>query len=51
MYHLLPQDWYWRSQGDFSTSQNLISAFHENKFKSFGFHAVVLMKTFPLMYQ
>ena len=34
-----------------STSQNSILNFFEKKFKFLGFHAVVLMKTFPLMYQ
>ena len=32
------------------TSQNSISIFFENKIIFFGFHAVVLVKTFPLMY-
>ena len=35
----------------FGTSQNLISTFLENEFKFLGFHAVVLVKTFTLIYQ
>ena len=35
----------------FSTSQNSISNLFEKKIKFLGFHAVVLMKTFPFMYQ
>ena len=34
-----------------STHKNSISNFFEKKFKFLGFHAVVLVKTFPLMYQ
>ena len=52
MYHLLMYDWYWlltkvRGFQLFSTSQNSISIF----FSIFGFHAVVLVKTFLLMNQ
>ena len=35
----------------FSTSQNSISNFFEKKIKFKGFHAEVLVKTFPLMHQ
>ena len=35
----------------FGTSQNSISNFIEKKIKFYGFHSVVLMKTFPLMYK
>ena len=35
----------------FGTSNNSISTFFEDKIKIFGFHAVVLVKTFKLMYQ
>ena len=35
----------------FGKSQNLISNFFEKKIKFSNFHAVVLVKTFPLMYQ
>ena len=34
-----------------NTSQNSISNFFENKFRFLGFYVVVLVKTFPLMYQ
>ena len=35
----------------FSTSQNSISNFFEKNFKFLDFYAVVLVQTFPLMYQ
>ena len=35
----------------FSTGQNSISTFFEKKIKFLGLHAVVLKKTFPLVYQ
>ena len=35
----------------FSTSRNTISNFFEKNIKFLGFHAVVLVKTFPLMNQ
>ena len=35
----------------YNTSQNSISTFFEKKIKFLGFHGVVLVKTFPLMYQ
>ena len=35
----------------FGTSQNSITTFFESKIKLLGFHAIVLLKTFPLMYQ
>ena len=35
----------------FGTSQNLISNFFEKKIKFSNLYAVVLVKTFPLMYQ
>ena len=35
----------------FSTSKSSISTFFEKKFKFLGFHVVILVKIFPLMYQ
>ena len=35
----------------FGTSQNSISIYFEKRIKFLGFHGVVLVKTFPLMYQ
>ena len=45
---------FWVSKGDFSSSSKdkfRIPNFIEKKFKFSGFHGVVLVKTFPLMYQ
>ena len=39
------------SQKSQNTSQNSISNFFEKDFNFMGFHVVVLVKTFPLMYQ
>ena len=48
---LLMYDWYWRSLGDFSSSSKSKFDFFWKKIKFLGFHGVVLVKTFPLMYQ
>ena len=61
MYQLLMYDWYWRSQGYFFSRHTETRGKDRIQFRQFrtfwkiftflSIHGVVLVKTFPLMYQ